>query len=82
MNPIPWLIPGPVHAVIACLVLVIWLHRPRVRASRLARRSSVAARSGCASRAPSAGAAPSRRKMRAVSGSAFIASVRKPAIML
>jgi uncharacterized SAM-binding protein YcdF (DUF218 family) len=43
MNPIPWLIPGPGHAVIVCLVLVLWLHRPRLRASRLARLTSLVA---------------------------------------
>jgi uncharacterized SAM-binding protein YcdF (DUF218 family) len=43
MNPIPWLIPGPVHAVVVCLILVVWVHRPRVRASRLAKLCSLAA---------------------------------------
>jgi uncharacterized SAM-binding protein YcdF (DUF218 family) len=43
VNPVPWLIPGPLHAVLVGAVLVLWLHRRRGRASVNARRLSLLA---------------------------------------
>lgn len=34
MNPIPWLIPGPLHAVVLAVVVVVLLHQRRLRAPR------------------------------------------------
>lgn len=43
MNPLPWIVPGPLHAVLACIVLVLVLYRRRSRVSAGWRRLGVAA---------------------------------------